>query len=282
MIYKSIKKYKAEIKSRKKIGGAKQQDRDIKDLLLIIKEYFKKQNIELNNDINVKEYISKITNKQFEEMKIKKTEKQKLRNFNKHTGDILIAQNLYYVNNLLNDIEKKFNDSEFFKNIKQNEEKLLEELKLSKSLNEEINEHKLDLMKNVKKYLNMKKIEISKKRELDEIQKFSNHYSAYINYFSNLSANLKEELIVRNKELETMRNTLKEQEESKNISKKLFVSYENKKLYNAQLEQDIKIFEKTAEFLTNLVDKKLEDGCICDREDVDCQEWLEANKYKND
>ena len=40
MIYKSIKKYKAQIKSRKKIGGAKQQDRDIKDLLLIIKEYF--------------------------------------------------------------------------------------------------------------------------------------------------------------------------------------------------------------------------------------------------
>ena len=282
MIYKSIKKYKAEIKSRKKIGGAKQQDRDIKDLTLIIKNYFKQQNIQLNNDSDVKEYISKITNKQFDEMKIKKTEKQKLRNFNKHTGDILIAQNLYYVNNLLNDIEKKLNESEFFKNIEEKKEKLLEELELSKSLNQELSEHKLDLMKDVKKYLNIKKIEISKKKELDEIRNYSNGYSVYINYFSNLSENLKEELIVRNKELETMRNKLKEQEESKNISKELFVSYENKKLYNAQLEQDIKIFEKTAEFLTNLVDKKLEDGCICDREDVDCQEWLQANKYKTD
>lgn len=279
MIYKSKKKYIPQIKSRNKKGGAKQQDREIKDLLLILKNYFKQQNIELNNDSDVKEYISKITNKQFEEMKINKIEKQKLRNFNKHTSDILIAKNLYYVNNLLNDIEKKLNESEFFKNIEQNQEKLLEELELSKSLNEELSEHKLDLMKNVKKYHTKKKIEISKRKELNELRKYSNGYSIYINYFSNLVPNLKEELIVRNQELETMRNTLKEQEESKNISKELFVSYQNKKLYTAQLEQDIKIFEKTAQFLTQQVDKKLEDGCICDREDVDCEEWLEANKY---
>lgn len=282
MIYKSKKKYIPQIKSRNKTGGAKQQHREIKDLLLILKNYFKKQNIELNSDNDVKEYISKITNKQFEEMKINKIEKQKLRNFNKHTVDILIGKNLYYVDNLLNDIAKKLNESEFFKNITQNQEKLQEELKQYKSLNEELNEHKLNLMKNVKKYHNMKKIEISKRRELNELQKYSNGYSVYINYFSNLVPNLKEELIVRNEELETMRNKLKEQEESKNISKELVVSYENKKLYTAQLEQDIKIFEKTAEFLIEQVNKKLEDGCICDREDVDCQEWLEANKYKID
>jgi hypothetical protein len=282
MICKSKKKYIPKTKSLKKKGGAQQQERNISNLLSIIRDYFKQKNVILDNDNDVKEYISKITNKQFEEMKINKIEKQKLRNFNKHKGDILIAKNLYYVSNLLNDIEKKFNESEFLKNIEQNKEKLLEELKLSKSLDEEINQQKLNLMKDVKKYHNMKKLEITKKKELDEIQKFSNHYSTYINYFSDLLTNLKEEIIVRNEELEKMTDLLKKQEESKNISKELFESYKNKKLYIAQLEQDIKIFEKTTDFLTDHVNKKLEDSCICDREDVDCQEWLEANKYKNE
>ena len=117
---------------------------------------------------------------------------------------------------------------------------------------------------------------------MEEIQKFSNQYGAYINYFSNLLTTLKKEIIIRNHELEKMKELLKTQELSQNISKELFTSYENKKLYIAQLEQDIKIFDKTNEFLIDFVNKKLEDTCICDREDVDCAEWLEANKYKND
>jgi hypothetical protein len=281
MIYKSKIKYKNNIKSRKKIGGSKQIDRGIKVLFSIIKNYFKDKNIILD-DSDIKDYIPKITNKQFEEMKIKKTEKQLLRNFNKNKKEILIAKNLYYVNNLLNEIEKKLNESEFLKNYEENKEKLLEELKQSKLLNEELTEHKLNLMKNVKKYQNMKKIEISKTKELDEIHKFSSKYYKYIKYFSNLLPDLKQELIVRNEELDKMTNSIKEQEESKNINKELVIAYENKKLYIAQLEQDIKIFEKTTEFLNDYVNKKLEDGCICDKDDVDCEEWFESYKYKND
>jgi len=282
MIYKSKKKYILKIKSRKKKGGTKQVDRSIKQLLLIIKNYFNEKNIYLNSDTDIKEYISKITNKQFEEMKIRKTEKQLLRNFNKNKKEILIAKNFIYVNNLLNEIEKKLDESEFLKNYEENKEKLLEELKQSKLLNEDLNKHKLDLMKNVKKYQNMKKIEISKTKELDEIRKFSSKYYKYIKYFSDLLPKLNLELIVRNEELDKMTNTIKEQEESKNINKELVIAYQNKKLYIAQLEQDIKIFEKTIIFLNDYVNKKLEDGCICDKDDVDCEEWFESNKYKDD
>ena len=66
MIYKSKIKYKNNKKTRKKNGGSKQVDRSIKQLLLIIKNYFKEKNIHLDSDSDIKEYISKITNKQFE------------------------------------------------------------------------------------------------------------------------------------------------------------------------------------------------------------------------
>lgn len=281
MIYKSKNKYKNNLKSSKKKGGSKDKDRPMKDLFLIIKNYFKEKNIHLENDSMIKEYISKITNKQFDEMKIKKTEKQSLRKYNSKKN-ILIAQNIIYVNNILNDIEKKLNESEFIKNIDENMEKLLEELKQSKLSNDELSEHKLNLMKDVKRYQNMKKIEISKKKELDGIKQFFMKYYSFINYFTNLIPNLKDELVVRNQELDKMKNQLKEQEESKNVNKELVISYKNKELYIAQLEQDIKIFEKTTEFLNDFVNKKLEDGCICDKDDVDCEEWFESNKYKND
>lgn len=282
MIFKSKIKNKSIIRSHRKSGGRKPKERSLSDLIKLIKNYLVQKNIYFDNEEEIKEHISKIVNKEFEEMKITKSERQILRNFNKTKMEGSLHDNITYVSDLLNQIEKKLDESEFIKTLEPKKKELSDELQQFKIQKEELNENKLNLMKDVKIYLNLKKIEVSKGTELDEIKQLNDRYFNIINLYTNLIPKLSKELIEQNQLLENMKERIKIQQQNNSLNKQTITLFEEKQLYIAQLEQDIKIIDKTREFLTEYLNEKLEDICVCDKDDVNCQEWLDSQKKGNE
>jgi hypothetical protein len=277
MIYKSKIKYKSKLIS-KKIGGKKPENRNKKDLINIVKKYLEeKKNINVNDE-QIKEYISKITNKEFDEMKINKSEKQVLRNLNNPKDEVSLFDNIKHAANLLHEIDKKLKGAEFVKTAEEDKAKLLEEINNLKIEKEEISEKKLNIMKDVKTYLNIKKIERAKKKELEELLYMYNNFNNVITIYSDTIPRLEKELEKENQLIETLKETINVQIENKQLNKDTVKLFEDKKIYVAKLKQDIKIMEKTKEFLIQTLNEKLEDVCICDRDDINCQEWLDSLK----
>jgi hypothetical protein len=277
MIYKSKIKYRPKLIS-KKIGGKKPENRNKKDLINIVKKYLEENKGLFINDDQIKDYISKITNKEFDEMKINKSEKQVLRKLNDPKDELSLYENIKYAASLLHQIDSKLKNAEFIKTAEENKTKLLEEMEIYKKEKEEISEKKFEIMKDVKKYLNIKKIEVSKKKELDEILYVYHNYNKVINIYNDTIPKLTKELDLEEQLLENLREKINIQIENKLLNKETVELFEKKKIYIAQLKKDIPIMEKTKEFLLLTLNNKLEDVCICDSDDINCQEWLDSIK----